>query len=164
MPKTYKQTLGFEKDKLNNLDYHTPKYDLGRLTNDIGLQALMTPAGQAQLQTALRANQFYKDARVEGDKIHYTGQHGQPVTIDYIKASHGKNPELSYLTSDKPGGISGGVAVPRGGGGGNVLGGLLGGFGGGAAPANPLMGNNYSNQIMQYLMKQLAINKTLGGQ
>jgi len=104
--KAYGVTSGYDTGKLNDPNYHSPKYDLGRITNDIGLQSLMTPEGQQQLQQRLAANPYYKDVRVKGDKIMYTGQRGQPVTIDYIQGMNSGHPNLNYLTSDK-GSVSG---------------------------------------------------------
>ncbi len=146
--KAYGLTEGYDQGKMNDANYHSPKYDLGRLTADIGVQRLMTPEGQAELQQKLLANPYFKGARVVGDKIMYTGQHGQPVTIDYMMSSHGSDPHLGYLTSDH-----GGAARPPAGKTGPFIDptGNTGINGGNVAQPNPGMNSDFFRQLMERL-------------
>jgi hypothetical protein len=97
---------GFVQSKLDDPNYlKSPKYALGRVMQSTDPATIMTPEGQASFLERLKSapGGFYKDARIEGDKIHYTGQRGQPVTIDYVNSYKAGKPSWQYLTSDKPG-------------------------------------------------------------
>ena len=153
---------GFDMNKMNS-GHNSPKYQFGRVMSQFDPKGGIT---QDMLNALNALGLGQVSGRIGGDKLSIGGNidpRFQGVTeFDVIRdLENGGGWQWGGLNGSAQDGGGGMQAV---GGMEGMLGSLLGQHGGSGMNVPAMGGNDYSNQIMQYLMKQLAINKTLGGQ
>ena len=155
---------GFDMNKMNS-GHDSPKYQFGRVMSQFDPKGGIT---QDMLNALNALGLGTVSGNIGGDKIQLGGnidpRFNGETGFDLIRdLENGGGWQWGGLNGSARGG--GGNPMQAIGGGMGMLGSILGQHGGGGMNV-PAMGggNDYSNQIMQYLMKQLAINKTLGGQ
>ena len=153
---------GFDMNKMNS-GHDSPKYQFGRVMSQFDPKGGIT---QDMLNALNALGLGTVSGNIGGDKIQLGGnidpRFNGETGFDLIRdLENGGGWQWGALSGG--GGNGGGQVGQAIGGMGGMLGQLLGNAGG-AQTANPMGGGNYSDQIMRYLMQQLAINKTLGGQ
>jgi len=155
------QLQGFSATKLDDPNHNTPKYVFAKLAQNFDVK---DPAQRQQLLEALKADPsgYFKDASLtgtNGDKLVIGGiphkDFGGISTFDVIKNAAGGGEGWQWGTGEA------GSAAPDMMGDSSLPSPFTAGLSSGLRGTVNLQDPNYANQLMQYLMQQLALGGAL---